>query len=172
MERQTDAARERGAEREHQAIGFHERRNTPCARIEKAMPLSAVKKTVLSSHLREDLRLKEEPIGELKVFHNDSYSMHVVAYPGIQGHKVQFQVLVVVSMTYKEESLRILLKMREAGEHETAESAIQSVFEKIQAEGKGPYEFVRDAKRWTDIPFTDADLNNLLDVGIDERHKQ
>lgn len=135
------------------------------------MPIPAAKKIVVSSHLREDLRIRQEPVGELKVFHNDAYSMHILAYAGIPGHAVQFQHLIVAAVSYKEESLRILLKLRETGEVETVESAIQSVFEKIQAEGKGPFEFVRDAKKWTATPFTDSDLNQLLQVGIDERHK-
>jgi len=136
------------------------------------MALPTFKNTVVSSHLREDLRIKQEPIGELKVFHNDFYAMHIVAYPGIAGHKVQFQNLVVTIVTYKEESMGILLKMRETGELEPPQEAIQKVFEKMQAEGKGPFEFVRDAKKWTATPFTDSDLNHLLDVGIDERHKE
>lgn len=121
---------------------------------------------ILAAHLKEDKRILKDPVAQKKVFSDAMYAFHLLVYAGIPEERQFREGLLTGIVVYKEENLRIQFKLHSAMLSQDPEKVITQALEGFQAEGKTPLHFVRDAKDWCNIPYTERDVSTLLDAGI------
>ncbi len=115
-------------------------------------------KDILGSHLLEDKRVELSPIARKKIYSDGAYEVHLCLYPGIDGHKIWSQRLLAALYIYKQEALRIMLKVHLVEGEDSPEEIFKDAVSKFEAEEKTPIDMIRSAKKWCNVPFTDADL--------------
>lgn len=123
-------------------------------------------KEIISSHLREDLRVKQEPRLSRRIYNDKRYEVFLRIYPELPKTHPFFNTLATCLVVYKEEDMGILLKLWAEEVVEDSEAYFRQIVEKLEAQGKGPFQFIRDAKQYCNIPLTDADQRFLEESGI------
>lgn len=121
---------------------------------------------VVSSHLREDVRVRREPSAKKKIFSDASYEVQIRIYAGIPGDKQFENDLVTCRVKYLEESLSILIKLWADEKVEDAAGYAVKVVEKLTEEGKGPFHLIRDAKVWCNVDLTKRDSKAISEAGV------
>ena len=121
-------------------------------------PKNTQTRDILGSHLLEDKRVELSPIARKKIYSDNAYEVHLCLYPGIEGHKVWSQRLLTGLYVYKSEALRIMLKVHLVENDDSAEDIFKEAVSKYEAEEKTPIDMIRSAKKWCNVPFTEADL--------------
>lgn len=123
-------------------------------------------KEIISSHLREDLRVRQPPRLSRRIFKDAHYEVHLKIYPELPKTHPFFNTLATCQIVYLDEDLSILLKLWAEEVVKDPEAYFRQIVDKLEAQGKGPYEFVRDGKVYCNIPLTENDQAALEAVGV------
>lgn len=126
---------------------------------------------IVGGHLKEDFRIQGQVQARKKVFDTELYSIELCIYPGLPNDSVRHQDLMTVVYKFKEESIRIMLKQVELKPGLDAEGEFKKMVDKWAAEEKSPLMLLRDAKRWADLPLTEADMDAFTQAGLDHHQK-
>ncbi|MGZ3700007.1 MAG: hypothetical protein ACXVCH_18085, partial [Bdellovibrionota bacterium] len=102
------------------------------------------------------------------VFSDKNYEIRILVYPRTAPVSPFDQELVVFSVDYKTESLRLILKLFPMDARKDPESAILKAVAKFEEEEKTPYHLIRDAKDWCGIPLTELDHQYLLKADLEK----
>ncbi|MBL7714642.1 MAG: hypothetical protein JNL01_04185 [Bdellovibrionales bacterium] len=127
---------------------------------------------IVGGHLKEDFRIQGEVLARKKVFDTDLYSIELCIYPGLKNDPVRHQDLMTVVYKFKQESIRIMLKQVELKPGLDPEAEFKKMVGKWSAEEKSPVMLIRDAKRWADLPFTQADMDAFTEAGLEHHQKK
>jgi hypothetical protein len=125
---------------------------------------------IVSAHLKEDRRLKTEPVGVKRIYDDEQFSLHVQVFSGIPNDKVQHQELICLLSFYKEEQIEILSKFMVTPKPMTVDQIFPYVVERLEEEEKTPLQILRDSKRWCNLPFTQKEMAAFTNAGI-EHHQ-
>lgn len=122
----------------------------------------------LGSHLNEDKRVTNKPVAKRKIYADDRYEVLLYIYQRVPGEPAFSDTdLLAALITYKEDRLRLLVKLQTLDAQGNYEKAFHDYVAKLNAEGTSPLRLIRSAKSWCGIPLTQNDMVVLLDAGLD-----
>ena len=66
---------------------------------------------LVTSHLREDLRIQSSVLAELRVYSHPNYKIYLMLYSGLMGSKHLHEDLLAVMVVFERERLRIMARL-------------------------------------------------------------
>lgn len=116
---------------------------------------------VVTSYLREDTRILASVLAMRRVYRSALYEVYLCVYSGLLNHPRLHQDLISCLVVFRKESLRAMCKLWTDEIEGDRNDYIVKAVQRLEGDGLGPFDLVRNTKVWAHLSFTDEDRRVL-----------
>lgn len=121
---------------------------------------------VVTSYLKEDTRILASVLAQRCVYRSPTHQIYLCIYSGLVNTAWLSDDLLTCLVVFRSEGLRIMFKLWPASIQGSRDQYFEKAVEQLAAQGRSPYHLIRDAKNWCHVPLTQAEQEELRELGI------